>query len=110
LPFPDRLLATLDADDVIVLSEHVDYWNHIGWNYPFSSAVFSNRQRAYASHFGIPSVYTPQMVVDGKEEFVGSEAQHAKSSILQASRRAKIGLPSDFAAGRQGPYRDRWRR
>ncbi len=94
-PPADKLLEQLDkdaAEDVIVLSEHVDYWNHIGWRDPFSSAVYSDRQRAYASHFRIESVYTPQMVVDGVAEFVGSDARQARSSILNAARKPKAGI------------------
>src|SRR5947208_3501621 len=62
---------------VIALSEHVDYWNQLGWADPFSSAGFTDRQRQYAEVLHGDGVYTPQMVVDGKTGFVGSDNQKA---------------------------------
>lgn len=89
-PPADALLQQLDRTqpvsgaELIVLSEHVDYWNHIGWTDPFSSRFFSDRQSAYAGRFGLASVYTPQMVVDGAVEFVGSDS-HLISQAIQKS-------------------------
>ena len=71
----DALLARLDPAGVIVLSEHVDYWSYIGWNEPYSSKALTERQRRYAEKSRIESVYTPQGVVDGTAEFVGSDGE-----------------------------------
>ena len=77
---------------MIVLSEHVDYWNHIGWRDPFSSHFFSERQSAYAKRFGLDSVYTPQMVVDGTSEFVGSDSANSEGVFQTATRSPKISV------------------
>lgn len=95
-PPADALLQQLDRSQeipgtqLIVLSEHVDYWNHIGWKDPYSSHFFSDRQSSYADHFGLRSVYTPQMVVDGTTEFVGNSGRSAKQAIEKARDRQKI--------------------
>jgi hypothetical protein len=90
-PPADALLAKLDeVPHVVVLSEHVDYWNYLGWRDPFSSAVFSERQAAYVRRFGLRSAYTPQMVVDGQVEFVGSDGGQARRAIDRAGRASKL--------------------
>jgi len=73
-----------------VLSEHVDYWNHIGWKDPYSDSFYSQRQSAYAKRFGLDSVYTPQMVVDGTSEFVGSNSELADKAFRRALGVAKL--------------------
>jgi hypothetical protein len=93
-PPADRLLLELDQQtvagaEVIALSEHVDYWNRLGWADPFSSSAFSERQSRYSRVFDNDSIYTPQMVVDGREEFVGNNAARARSAIAQAARSDK---------------------
>jgi hypothetical protein len=94
-PPADRFLETLDQQPVpgaemIVLSEHVDYWNHIGWKDPYSASFYSQRQSAYAKRFGLDSVYTPQMVVDGTSEFVGSNSVQAEKAFRTALGAPKI--------------------
>ncbi len=74
---------------VIALGEHVDYWNHGGWADPFSSAAFSQRQSDYSNAFHLDSVYTPQMIVDGKTQFVGSDGDGAEAAIRRAARLPK---------------------
>jgi hypothetical protein len=89
-PPADRLLEALDQQqpvpgaELIVLSEHVDYWNHLGWRDPFSSAQYSARQRDYAGRYNADGVYTPELVVDGRYSFVGSD-RLAASSAIQSS-------------------------
>src|SRR5712664_4104636 len=91
-PPADALLERLDRSqplsgaDLIVLSEHVDYWNDIGWKDPYSSHEYSERQSAYAAQFGLRSIYTPQMVVDGQFEFVGSDERRARQAIESATK------------------------
>jgi hypothetical protein len=95
-PPADALLAKLDGAqpipgaDVIVLSEHVDYWNHDGWKDAYSSSFFTDRQNNYAHRFGLPSPYTPQMVIDGTTQLNGSDAPAVGHAIETARGRATI--------------------
>jgi hypothetical protein len=97
-PPADRLLATFDEKqpvpgaELIVLSEHVDYWNQLGWKDPFSSQAFSARQQEYTDKFHMDGVYTPQLVVDGTFAFVGSDAHEAESAIREAIRADKADI------------------
>jgi hypothetical protein len=92
-PPADALLGRLrqekfpDALEVIPLGLHVDYWNSLGWTDRFSSAGYSQRQAQYAERFHIEGPYTPQMVVDGSSQFVGSDASRARQAIVQAALR-----------------------
>lgn len=70
--------------NVLALSFHVDYWDHIGWKDPYSSKDYTDRQKMYASVMNLSSIYTPQMVVNGKTEFVGSNAKIARMAIEHA--------------------------
>jgi hypothetical protein len=95
-PPADNVLAQLQQTqpvagaEVIALSEHVDYWNYIGWSDPFSSSAFSARQEIYAKSFGQQdNVYTPQMIVDGQTEFNGSAMNIAREAIAKAARSPK---------------------
>ena len=87
-PPADRLLEKLDPQ-AIVLSEHVDYWNQLGWKDPFSSPAFTARQQAYGRIFNLDSVYTPEMVVDGEAEFNGSDGHRAAEAIARAGQKKK---------------------
>ena len=111
-PPADALLAQLAQAAasqnvaLIPLSEHVDYWNDIGWTDPFSSAEFSERQRRYALALGARGergdVYTPQMVVDGRFGFVGSNAAKAQDAIAQAAQAGKANVQLTPVADKTG--------
>lgn len=78
--------------DVVALSLHVDYWDYIGWKDTFALSIATERQRAYASHLGRGFVYTPQIVVDGAAEAVGSHRATVAHEI-EAARGASGKIP-----------------
>ncbi|HYL92611.1 MAG TPA: DUF1223 domain-containing protein [Alphaproteobacteria bacterium] len=90
-PPADRLLASLEQErstngaEIIPLGFHVDYWDFQGWRDRFDSPAYTSRQEQYAERFHIQGPYTPQMVIDGEEEFVGSSSSHARSAIASAA-------------------------
>ncbi len=90
-PPADQVLQQLDPH-AIVLSEHVDYWDHDGWKDPHSSHEWTLRQEDYARRFGIPGPYTPQMVVDGAAEFNGSDARRAQTELQRQGQKPKAAI------------------
>src|SRR5262245_17840110 len=104
-PPADRTLAFLSENqpvrdvEIIPLAFHVDYWDRLGWKDPFSSALFTQRQEKYAQHFQIDSAYTPQMVVDGESQFVGSQQGKANNEIAEAGARVKGKVDAFLADG-----------
>jgi hypothetical protein len=84
-PPADALVARVQKEDkdlpVYVLAFHVDYWDRLGWKDVFSNSAYTERQRQYANWLSLQSVYTPQIVVNGKKEFVGSAESTLRSSI-----------------------------
>lgn len=74
-------IAAQNPLNVYVLGFHVDYWNRLGWKDAFSDAAYSDRQRDYARHFKLNGVYTPQVVVNGKTEFVGSDESKLQKAV-----------------------------
>jgi hypothetical protein len=97
-PPADRLLASLDEEQpearaaLIVLSEHVDYFNNLGWKDPFSAKLFTDRQESLSATLHDDGVYTPQLVVDGRFGFVGSDRAAASAAIRKAIEEQKIPL------------------
>lgn len=97
-PPADRVLTQLETEqpnpdaEIITLSLHVDYWDRIGWKDPFSSALFSQRQAVYGQALKLSSNYTPQMVVDGQKEFVGSSMENARKAIADSAEIVKAAV------------------
>jgi hypothetical protein len=96
-PPADALLEQLDRTQpvdgahIVVLGEHVDYWDHQGWRDPHSSAAFTARQHAYALRFA-RDPYTPQIVVDGRTEVLGNDRQAVLSGIKAEAREPRLAL------------------
>jgi hypothetical protein len=96
-PPADALLAELASrPDVLALSFHVDYWDRLGWKDPYSSRAATDRQNRYAKLLGLGTVYTPQIVVDGKWEAVGSDRADVERALDHA-RRDPVEVPVTLA-------------
>lgn len=106
-PPADALLAELDKRQVIgnaqaiVLSEHVTYWNHQGWRDPFSFDAIDQRQQEYGRELGVSEVYTPQMVVDGTEQFVGSNVAKLQGALDTEADKPKVPVQIENAHAEQ---------
>ena len=79
----------VENTEIITLAYHVDYWDYLGWKDEFSLPKYGQRQSEYVRAFGLKSNYTPQMVIDGKKEFVGSRYSQAVSQIGDESDNKK---------------------
>src|SRR5688572_10666678 len=95
-PPADELLRKIARDPalrgkVIPLAYHVDYWNHLGWRDPFSSRTWSARQYEYVRALKLKSAYTPQIVINGTKQMVGSNANAVYRAIEEESRRTPEG-------------------
>jgi hypothetical protein len=104
-PPADALVAKIEKEDkdlpVYILAYHVDYWNRLGWKDAFSSADYSKRQNEYAGYLHLQQIYTPQIIVNGKTEFVGSEEGTLRNAIktnLQTASPAQLSLAVSAAA------------
>lgn len=88
-PPADKLLAELDrrgsvnGRPIIVMGEHVDYWDGLGWKDRFASSIFTKRQTAYVRRLGVDSAYTPQMIVNGRTELVGNDSAALARAIAE---------------------------
>ncbi len=99
-----QLLSTqpIEGVEIVGLGSHVDYWDHLGWRDPFSSALFSQRQSSYgAAVFRSRQIYTPQLVVDGALECLASDPAAVRRTILEAAKALK-GTMSVTAAPTSG--------
>jgi hypothetical protein len=97
-PPADRLLEEflqeqpIEGVYVVPLSEHVTYWDHQGWKDPFGAQQFTARQQQYGLRFNIDSIYTPQLVIDGTNEYVGSDRRSIERALRSAGRQVKPAL------------------
>ena len=97
-PPADALLRQVNGREtaqgqlIIGLSEHVTYWNGLGWKDPYASAASTDRQNSYGARFQLDSVYTPQMVVNGREQFVGGDTRALQSAFAAEAQRSPIDL------------------
>ncbi len=95
-PPADKLLAEIVEEAakkqqrIFALAFHVDYWDYIGWKDPFADWAYSDRQREYAAIFRRSQIYTPQMIVNGQSEFVGSNRSKAESAIAWALSQSQM--------------------
>jgi hypothetical protein len=105
-PPADALLAEFaERPEVLALSFHVDYWDRLGWKDPFSSPAATERQQRYAERLGLATVYTPQIVVDGKWQAVGSnraEVEHAMTAARRNREAVPVTLGLDHGRARIG--------
>jgi hypothetical protein len=86
-------LKQTNAGQLIVgISEHVTYWNNLGWRDPYSLPVFTERQSVYASRLSAEGSYTPQMVLNGRDQFVGSNGGALQHALLDDARRSHLDL------------------
>jgi hypothetical protein len=95
-PPADRILGELaNEPDVIALAFHVDYWDYLGWKDEFASPANTSRQKAYARAAGERSIYTPQMVVGGRDHVIGSKAMKVSQLVrahMETEQPAKVRL------------------
>ena len=114
-PPADEVLARLEKTqpvpgvEIIALSEHVDYWNRLGWADPYSSAQYSERQSQYGQAFGRGSIYTPQMVVEGRIEFVGSDLDKARDAIARSARSPRASVQIARSSNQDNAKKDQMR-
>jgi hypothetical protein len=86
-------LKQINARQLIVgISEHVTYWNNLGWRDPYSLPVFTERQSVYASRMSAEGSYTLQMVLNGRDQFVGSNGGALQNALLDDFRRSNLDL------------------
>jgi hypothetical protein len=97
-PPADDVLERIDSRQpitgvhAIVLSEHVTYWNHLGWSDPFSLDIIDQHQNDYVQQFSLPSPATPQFVVDGAEQVAGNDPQKLTLEIVHAAKVPKVAV------------------
>lgn len=109
-PPADQLVQKMDTlqpiagAQLIVLSEHVTYWDHDGWKDPNSSALLTARQDSYEAALGVKDLYTPQLIVDGTQSVQVSDAQKLVDTLQKAAAEPKLAVKiSDITVGSEKP-------
>lgn len=101
-PPAEELLARFESEqpfadaELVTLAFHVDYWDDLGWKDKYASPLFTQRQRVYDRKFRTGQIYTPQMVVDGDIEFIGSREKDARKAIKKSVRNKKAKIELDL--------------
>ncbi|XP_058090202.1 uncharacterized protein LOC131236782 [Magnolia sinica] len=101
-PEAELLLSRIGRGDfqldfpVIVLAFHVDYWDHLGWKDPFGSSIWTVRQKAYVETLMLDTLYTPQVVVQGQHQCVGTDEDTLLSAVGSANRLPAPSLQATF--------------
>jgi len=97
-PPADRLLRQVHLKQtgggqlIVGISEHVTYWNNLGWKDPYSAQVFTHRQSFYAARLSPEGPYTPQMIVNGRDQFVGGDGSALDRALQSDARRPHTDL------------------
>src|SRR5215470_13220077 len=110
-PPADEFLRALDAKQpfegtqLIVLGEHVDYWDNEGWRDIYSDHDLTLRQAVYVNRLGLKTSYTPQMIVDGSAECSGNDRKRAIDVIEKARTQSKVSVQISSAAFENGKLR-----
>jgi hypothetical protein len=94
---------TVGRAEIVALAFHVDYWNRLGWTDRFSAPAFTDRQQRYATAWGTDRVYTPQAVVDGRHEFVGTDVKRALEALGEAAARPHAQVDLSIAGTAREP-------
>lgn len=98
-PPADALIGELgQRADILALSQHVEYWDYLGWKDPFASPLYSTRQREYAKALGLKYVYTPQIVIQGRVQLPGNEREAVLQAVADQGRPKEALLSIRFAA------------
>ena len=107
-PPADRILEWLSKEQpvagvyVVAMSEHVTYWDHQGWKDPFGSERFTQRQQVYGVRLGVPEIFTPQLVIDGTTQLIGSDTAALERVLKDAARRPKPQLTVEASLSADG--------
>lgn len=102
-PPADALLAEIaQAPGVLALGFHVTYWDRLGWKDPYALPQSTERQRASRARFGLDYVYTPQMIVDGRLQAVGSDRAEVAAALRRARETVGVPVPLALSGGDGG--------